>query len=327
MFGRKIQKNIGRRILIYLLGYNLTIGMSAARLSHKRYLDKTSHKALGYTTNRHLSFKLKEMYITYNKMTKTHYDQLLEQAKAAGLESAKTWIPKLCNALKEEDKNLSNEDIRDRVEKDCVEIWSKGTIRIHIPDEFKDPQKQEAGRKGREKQLEQPIPVGGAQENWAENSSFGPTEHDSEDFNKMNRVQDAITQSEKAQKLEKQVSDLKAELNTKNSEIESLRNENKALKEKNQTEMLQEIWERFHDEPGLLKGDKLQKVNQEVGKNLVFMLERYNSVLQDVVEQGQPVPIGLYIISKPEMVFIPVRFHIDFDKRKLQLSLWEKKLT
>jgi hypothetical protein len=268
------------------------------------------------------------MYITYNKMTKTHYDQLLEQAKAAGLESAKTWIPRLCNALKEEDNNLSNEDIRDRVEKDCALIWSKSTIRTYTPYEFKDPQKQGAGRKGREKQLEQPIPVGGAPETGAENNSFGPTEHDSEDFDKMNRVQDVITESEKVQMLEKQVSDLKAELNIrnsqlniKNSEIDGLSNENKALKEKTQPQMLQEIWERFYDEPGLLKGDKLQKANVQAGKNLVFMLERYNSVLQDAVDQGQPVPIGLYIISKPEMVFIPVRFHIDFDKRKLRLSL------
>jgi hypothetical protein len=53
-----------------------------------------------------------------NKMAMTdysNYDRLLEQAKAAGLEAAKTWIPKHCYALREEDKNLSKEDIRDRV--------------------------------------------------------------------------------------------------------------------------------------------------------------------------------------------------------------------
>jgi hypothetical protein len=90
--------------------------------------------------------------------------------------------------------------------------------------------------------------------------------------------------------------------------------------------MVEEIQERFYDEPGLVKGDKLRKVNMEAGKNLVFMLERYNSVLQDAVDAGQPVPVGLYIIAKPEMVFVSVRFTVDFDKRKLNISLWEKKL-
>ena len=55
----------------------------------------------------------------------SYYDSLLEQAKAAGTEAARTWIPKLCYALKDEDKNLSKEDIKDRVEKDCVEIRKK----------------------------------------------------------------------------------------------------------------------------------------------------------------------------------------------------------
>jgi len=39
------------------------------------------------------------------------------------------------------------------------------------------------------------------------------------------------------------------------------------------------------------------------------------------------LPVGLFIIAKPEMVFVPVRFTVDFDKRKLNISLWEKKLA
>jgi hypothetical protein len=42
-----------------------------------------------------------------------------------------------------------------------------------MPDEYKGPEKQEAGRKGREKQLEEPIRAGtGAHNVWAKNSSF-----------------------------------------------------------------------------------------------------------------------------------------------------------
>ena len=117
------------------------------------------------------------------------YDQLLEQAKVAGTEAARTWISKLCQReRKREDKNLSKEDIKDRVEKDCALIWSRSTIRNNMPDEYKDPQKQEAGRKGREKQLEQPIPAGGGHKMGAENSSISTIEQESKNLEDINRV-------------------------------------------------------------------------------------------------------------------------------------------
>ena len=37
-------------------------------------------------------------------------------------------------------------DARDRIEKDCIEIWSKRTIIEALPDEAKDPKKQKASR-------------------------------------------------------------------------------------------------------------------------------------------------------------------------------------
>ena len=70
------------------------------------------------------------------------YDTLLKQARG----SAIYWIPQLCLVLKEENSNISNDDIRDRVMKDCISIWQKDTIRKALPDEYKDKQKQEAAR-------------------------------------------------------------------------------------------------------------------------------------------------------------------------------------
>jgi hypothetical protein len=159
------------------------------------------------------------------------YDELLEQAKAAGRESAKTWIPRLCAASRRENPNYSNYDVREIVMKDCISVWQKTTIRDALPDEYKDKQKQKAARIANKvrhrssqatefdegKNKEDPARL-----NLAENSSFGPKEHDFGYFDKMNSVQVVRTESEKVQKLEKQVSDLKAELNIKNSEIESL---------------------------------------------------------------------------------------------------------
>ena len=62
------------------------------------------------------------------------------------------YIPKMCTALRKEDRHLSNEDIRDRVTKDCLEAGlAKSTIIHNIPQEFKNPDKIEAGKKGAEK--------------------------------------------------------------------------------------------------------------------------------------------------------------------------------
>jgi hypothetical protein len=110
-------------------------------------------------------------------------------------------------------------------------------------------------------------------------------------------------------------------------ERDSLSSEVQVLKEKTQTEMLKEIQERFYDEPGTLKGEKLKKVNQEAGKDIVLLLERYNGILNDSAVAGQPIPVGLYVIAKPKMVSIPVRFTVDFEKKRVDISLWEKKLT
>lgn len=53
-----------------------------------------------------------------------------------------------------------------------------------MPDEYKDPKKQEYGKKGREKQLEEPIPAGTVP---AENSSNSKTEQESESFEDADR--------------------------------------------------------------------------------------------------------------------------------------------
>jgi hypothetical protein len=66
----------------------------------------------------------------------SQYNNLLKQARRP----AKYWIPQLCLALKEENSNnLSNEDIRDRVMKNCISIWQKeDTIRSALPDAIKE---------------------------------------------------------------------------------------------------------------------------------------------------------------------------------------------
>jgi hypothetical protein len=37
------------------------------------------------------------------------------------------------------------EDCRDKIEHDCVDLWSKATIRKYLPSEVKDPKKRQTG--------------------------------------------------------------------------------------------------------------------------------------------------------------------------------------
>jgi len=82
------------------------------------------------------------------------YDDLLEEAKskaAVYISTAKRYIPKMYDALMKENQNISPEDARDRIEKDCVGIWSKRTILDALPDEAKNREKQKSGRLGQKK--------------------------------------------------------------------------------------------------------------------------------------------------------------------------------
>jgi hypothetical protein len=84
----------------------------------------------------------------------SQYDDLLEEVRskaAAYMSTAKLYIPKMYNALMDENKNISPEDARDRIEKDCVGVWSKRTILDALPDEAKNREKQKSGRLGQKK--------------------------------------------------------------------------------------------------------------------------------------------------------------------------------
>jgi regulator of replication initiation timing len=130
----------------------------------------------------------------------------------------------------------------------------------------------------------------------------------------------------KIAKSKSDIEELKKQLAEKTEEASELRRDNEALKEKTQPELLRELQEKFHDQPGLIDAKTLHKISVESGKNLQIMLERYNFIIQDAIDLGQPVPVGTYIITKPDMKLVPIRILVDFDKRTVRMSLWEKKV-
>ncbi|HYZ65451.1 MAG TPA: hypothetical protein VE574_01865, partial [Nitrososphaeraceae archaeon] len=144
-------------------------------------------------------------------------------------------IPKLCAALKRENPNYSNYDIREIVEKDCIQTWQKATIRDALPDEYKEKMRQELGKEGNKARFEtgseQASEFADSGErgnvlrdsNLAEPSSVGPVEDVSEDFDKMNRGHDVVTESERAKRLEQRLNESEEERSLLRQEREELK--------------------------------------------------------------------------------------------------------
>src|SRR5919198_1531173 len=78
------------------------------------------------------------------------------------------------------------------IEHDCVDLWSKATIRKYLPTEAKDPKKQKAGKIGGENKKKAILQVAqsenGARMNLAENASVSQNEEESRSFhNELNQ--------------------------------------------------------------------------------------------------------------------------------------------
>jgi hypothetical protein len=256
----------------------------------------------------------------------SNYNSLLEQAKTAGTEAARTWIPKLCYALKDEDKNLSKEDIKDRVEKDCVEIWSKSTIRTYIPDEFKDVQKQEAGRKGREKQLEQPIPAGGARETGAENSSFPSIQEESKNLEDINRpnVKSAAPMYGKSQyelkNTKKELKEIKAELEEAKKKIAILQ----------ESQNIEDIPQLVDNKIGPVEIQNLSKISEFDRKGYQILASRFAELVRRKLVAEGKASTKLYVLSKDRIAnieyIVPIAFIVNMRDRTTDVILDESRL-
>ena len=218
-------------------------------------------------------------------------------------------------AKKLEDDLTLKDTICDQICSDFKDLIAETYIRRCLPDEYKQHRRKDTEESN--DQLRHSVV--NDDKNVPEQSMQVTNEGYEEAFEDIDR-KDVEPESEIVKNLQKRLTDVV-------QERDSLSNENKVLKEKTQLEILKEIQERFYDEPGLIKGTQLQKANQEAGKDIVLLLERYNSILNDAAVAGQPIPVGLYVIARPNMVFVPVRFTVDFEKKRVDISLWEKKLT
>jgi hypothetical protein len=79
----------------------------------------------------------------------TKYDEICEvRTKAEGYRStAKEDVPRIYLALKNENVNTTAQQAKERIEKDCLEIWTKRTILDALANKTRDPNKQKDQKK------------------------------------------------------------------------------------------------------------------------------------------------------------------------------------
>jgi hypothetical protein len=174
-----------------------------------------------------------------------------------------------CVALKKENPDYSNYDVREIVTKDCIEIWQKDTTRRALPDEYKDKKMQEFAadsHKNRESSGQTTEFDNTNTENRtflqdsnpAQPGSVGSNEGVSEDFGKMNRGRDVITESERIKKLEQRLNEAEEERLLQRKERDELNTTAKVLG-KTAPELLRELQKKFHDQPRQIDAKKAAK--------------------------------------------------------------------
>jgi hypothetical protein len=161
------------------------------------------------------------------------YDNLLFDLKEKGERLANQYIAELYNILREEEK-LPPEDCRAKIEHDCIDLWSRATIRKYLPPETKDSKKQKAGKIGGQKRemlliaaAAQQNPSEDARINLAENSSFIQNEEESSTFhNELNQRLSGRTPSPELLEATKIIAD-------KDRKIEELKKDREELLKEN----------------------------------------------------------------------------------------------
>ena len=257
------------------------------------------------------------------------YNGLVELARQTAIEHAMEWIPKLCEALRRENPEMSKEDIRETVANDCADFWSRATIRKWMPDEYKDPQKREAGKKGREKQLEQLIPAGGARSNRAEDGSVSQTEQESESFDRPR--QDVGVGKETYEKLQRQFRNrLEFETKSRDDIIKQQSQEIQKLKELRDSQTIDDIPQLVDNKIGPLKVQNLSKINQYDRRGYQILANRFGELIRRKIAAEGKASIKFYITAKDRTTnieyMVPVSFTVDMTDKSTDMVLDESRL-
>jgi hypothetical protein len=238
------------------------------------------------------------------------YDQLLERARG----TAKFWMPKLCEALRRENPEMSNDDIRERVTRDCLPIWQKSSIRNALPNEYKHAEKAQAGKKGRQKQLDQASGTVMITEEaevptrmWAENGPNSPTGKKLQTFNKPGP--------------EEIVSQPQCQSNNTNQEHQGPNEGKAAIQEQ---ENIEGAPRQNSEGVGLIKAGISRRLNKINRRGWAALVRNKGIAIRRTIESDRKGSVKLFLLHEKDRVLVPVIFTVDFSKMNTSLILDEK---
>lgn len=107
------------------------------------------------------------------------FEELKKELEEVLKYTAEEWIPKFCDALRDENPTISISEIKARILKDSLvsKIWAQGTIKNNWSDWMIDKQKSESGKLGA-------AASHSAHKNVGTNENHGQEANDEEDENK-----------------------------------------------------------------------------------------------------------------------------------------------
>jgi hypothetical protein len=231
----------------------------------------------------------------------SHYDDVLSELKEKGHKLASQYIGELYTILKDEER-LPPEDCRAKIEHDCLDLWSKATIRKCLPPEARDPKKQIAGRIGGENKqkkkskramlviagdgnvqsadLEESRPVGQNEEDsarlvLAENASIAQKEEESRTF------LEEVDQQLSARTLSPELLEANKIISDRDKEIEDLK--------KDRQEMLKEYPVTSNSALLFLPHNLAMEVYEAVRDNMSSSLSSTSAVGFNLKHDGEEV--------------------------------------
>jgi hypothetical protein len=169
-----------------------------------------------------------------NEISNSRYNEVLNELRQKGERLANQCIVKLYTILRDEEKMLP-EDCRHKIEYDCVDIWSRATIRKYLPPESKDPKKRQAGKMGGEEKKKNAMLLLVTQQNTGEEGArIALAENDSYEQNKQESqtFHNQLNQQLEARKPTQELYDVSKMLDDKDREIERLKQERVELQMK-----------------------------------------------------------------------------------------------
>jgi hypothetical protein len=170
--------------------------------------------------------------LSSSSSSSSHYDDILIELRQKGERLANQYIIELYNILRDEEK-MPPEDCRAKIEHDCVDLWSKATIRKYLPPESKDPKKRQAGKIGGEEKKKKAMLLLVAQNTEAEGARTVLAENDFYEQNKQESqtFHNQLNQQLEARKPTQEVYDISKMLADKDREIERLKEKREELQD------------------------------------------------------------------------------------------------